>query len=187
MRKPDGFSITLSPFRRPTIETAPVDAKAGCLYPEQCARADRGQCARLRQLPGVRRASAMSPSSPPPMCSWARTAWCSRRSPNGTFLAGITRQRVIELLREAGVTVIENRAALRRLRKRRRDFLHRQCFQGAADHPHRRALVAARPALPQGARALLGLCAFVTHARPLIGLPSIMRCAPSSTEPRAQP
>ena len=33
MRKPDGFSITLSPFRRPTIETAPVDAKAGCLYP----------------------------------------------------------------------------------------------------------------------------------------------------------
>ena len=33
MRKPDGFSITLSPFRRPTLETAPVDAKAGCLYP----------------------------------------------------------------------------------------------------------------------------------------------------------
>ena len=32
LRKPDGFSITLSPFS-PTIETAPVDAKAGCLYP----------------------------------------------------------------------------------------------------------------------------------------------------------
>src|SRR5262249_8768912 len=31
--KPKGFSITLSPFRRPTAECAPVDAKAGCLYP----------------------------------------------------------------------------------------------------------------------------------------------------------
>ena len=30
-----GRAITLSPFRRPTLETAPVDAKAGCLYPEQ--------------------------------------------------------------------------------------------------------------------------------------------------------
>ena len=28
-----GFSITVSPFRRPTIETMPTDAKAGCLYP----------------------------------------------------------------------------------------------------------------------------------------------------------
>ena len=28
-------------------------------------------------------------------------------APNGTFLAGITRQRVIDLLREAGVTVVE--------------------------------------------------------------------------------
>jgi branched-chain amino acid aminotransferase len=33
MREPKGFSITLSPYRRPTPETMPVDAKAGCLYP----------------------------------------------------------------------------------------------------------------------------------------------------------
>src|SRR5690606_21720373 len=33
LRKPDGFSVRLSPYRRPTPETAPVDAKAGCLYP----------------------------------------------------------------------------------------------------------------------------------------------------------
>ena len=31
--KPTGTAITLSPFRRPTRESAPVDAKAGCLYP----------------------------------------------------------------------------------------------------------------------------------------------------------
>ncbi|TKB28929.1 MAG: branched chain amino acid aminotransferase, partial [Mesorhizobium sp.] len=28
-----GFSVTVSPFRRPTIETMPTNAKAGCLYP----------------------------------------------------------------------------------------------------------------------------------------------------------
>ncbi len=33
MREPRGFGITLSPFRRPSLETMPVDAKAGCLYP----------------------------------------------------------------------------------------------------------------------------------------------------------
>ena len=33
MIAPTGFSLTVSPFRRPTIETMPTDAKAGCLYP----------------------------------------------------------------------------------------------------------------------------------------------------------
>jgi len=31
--KPTGTAITLSPFRRPTPESAPAEAKAGCLYP----------------------------------------------------------------------------------------------------------------------------------------------------------
>src|SRR5215470_5271555 len=31
--KPTGIAITCSPFRRPTIECMPVDAKTGCLYP----------------------------------------------------------------------------------------------------------------------------------------------------------
>ena len=30
---PGPCAITLSPFRRPTAESAPLDAKAGCLYP----------------------------------------------------------------------------------------------------------------------------------------------------------
>src|ERR1044072_8063245 len=33
MRTPEGFSITLSPYRKPSTEVAPTDAKAGCLYP----------------------------------------------------------------------------------------------------------------------------------------------------------
>ena len=32
-RSRPGSRITLSPFRRPTLECVPVDAKAGCLYP----------------------------------------------------------------------------------------------------------------------------------------------------------
>src|SRR6478672_9568117 len=31
--KPLGAALTLSPFRRPTADSAPVDAKAACLYP----------------------------------------------------------------------------------------------------------------------------------------------------------
>jgi branched-chain amino acid aminotransferase len=31
MRKPEGFSITLSPYRKPSLECMPTDAKAGCL------------------------------------------------------------------------------------------------------------------------------------------------------------
>src|ERR1700739_5017701 len=31
--KPTGTAITLSPYRRPTRDSAPVEAKAGCLYP----------------------------------------------------------------------------------------------------------------------------------------------------------
>jgi hypothetical protein len=48
MPKPTGSSITLSPYRRPTLESAPVDTKAGC--------ADRGPCARFPQLPHARHA-----------------------------------------------------------------------------------------------------------------------------------
>ena len=33
MIAPSGFSLTVSPFRRPTLETMPTNAKAGCLYP----------------------------------------------------------------------------------------------------------------------------------------------------------
>src|SRR5262249_18208778 len=33
MRKPEGFSITLSSYRKPSLECMPVNAKAGCLYP----------------------------------------------------------------------------------------------------------------------------------------------------------
>lgn len=106
LRKPDGFSITLSPFKRPTLETAPVDAKAGCLYPNN-ARAmlearSRGfdncvVCDLVGNVAELANSNVLV----------AKDGAILTPMPNGTFLNGITRQRVIKLLRGAGVTVTE--------------------------------------------------------------------------------
>jgi branched-chain amino acid aminotransferase len=106
MRSPDGFSITLSPFRRPTLETAPVDAKAGCLYPNN-ARAmfearSRGfdNCV-VRDVAG--NVAELANSN----LFMAKDGVVFTPIPNGTFLAGITRMRLIGLLRDAGISVVE--------------------------------------------------------------------------------
>jgi branched-chain amino acid aminotransferase len=106
MRKPDGFAITLSPFRRPTLETAPVDAKSSCLYPNN-ARAmfeakSRGfdNCIVCDMLGNV---AELANSN----VFMAKDGVVLTPMPNGTFLNGITRQRVIKLLRAAGVEVVE--------------------------------------------------------------------------------
>jgi len=106
MRKPEGFAVTLSPFRRPTLDTAPVDAKAGCLYPNNAramleARA-RGfdncvVCDMLGNVAEFANSNAFI----------VKDGVIFTPMPNGTFLNGITRQRVIGLLRGQGVAVIE--------------------------------------------------------------------------------
>jgi len=107
MRKPEGFSVTLSPFRRPTWETAPVDAKAGCLYPNN-ARAlleakSRGfdNCI-VQDVAG--NVAELANSN----VFLGKDGVVFTPIPNGTFLAGITRMRTIALLRDAGVTVVES-------------------------------------------------------------------------------
>jgi len=106
MRQPDGFSITLSPYRRPTLETMPVDAKAGCLYPNN-ARAltearSRGfdNCAVRDVLGNVAELATAN-------IFIGKDGAVFTPVPNGTFLNGITRQRVLKLLRSAGVSVVE--------------------------------------------------------------------------------
>ncbi|HSP50172.1 MAG TPA: branched-chain amino acid aminotransferase [Pseudolabrys sp.] len=106
MRPPEGFSITLSPYRKPSMECMPVDAKAGCLYPNN-ARAlieanARGfsNCA-VRDLVGNIAELATA------NLFIGKDGVVFTPTPNGTFLNGITRQRVIKLLREAGVSVVE--------------------------------------------------------------------------------
>jgi branched-chain amino acid aminotransferase len=106
MRPPKGFSVTLSPYRRPTVDTMPVDAKAGCLYPNN-ARAlfeaqERGfdnaiVCDVLGNVAELATSNIFM----------AKDGVVFTPIPNGTFLAGITRHRVIGLLRESGIEVVE--------------------------------------------------------------------------------
>jgi len=99
-------SITLSPFRRPSVETMPVDAKAGCLYPNNARAlveaAGRGfdNCL-LRDLLGNIAELANA------NVFMAKNGIVYTPIANGTFLNGITRQRVVGLLRGAGVKVEE--------------------------------------------------------------------------------
>ena len=101
-----GSAITLSPFRRPTMETAPVDAKAACLYPNNSRAlieaAARGfqNCLMLDMLGNVAEFGNAN-------VFMAKDGVVYTPAPNGTFLNGITRQRVIDLLRGDGVTVME--------------------------------------------------------------------------------
>lgn len=106
MRQPKGFSITLAPYRRPTLETMPVDAKAGCLYPNNAralfyAHARGFDNAIVCDVLG--NVAELATSN----IFMVKDEVVYTPIPNGTFLAGITRQRVIGLLRDSGVTVIE--------------------------------------------------------------------------------
>jgi branched-chain amino acid aminotransferase len=102
-----GNAITLSPFRRPTAECAPVEAKAACLYPNN-SRAlleanSRGfnNCLMLDLLGNVAEFGNAN-------VFMAKDGVVFTPAPNGTFLNGITRRRVIDLLRGDGVTVVES-------------------------------------------------------------------------------
>jgi branched-chain amino acid aminotransferase len=101
-----GSSVSLSPFRKPTFESAPIDAKAGCLYPNN-ARAlfeakARGfdNCVMLDMLGNVAELGTSN-------VFMAKGGVVYTPAPNGAFLNGITRQRIIKLLRDDGVSVVE--------------------------------------------------------------------------------
>ena len=106
MISPSGFSVTVSPFRRPTIETMPTNAKAGCLYPNN-GRAiveakSRGfdNALVLDMLGNVAETGTSN-------IFMVRDGVVFTPVENGTFLSGITRARAIELLSDAGTRVVE--------------------------------------------------------------------------------
>jgi len=95
---------TLSPYRRAAPDQAPTDAKAGALYPNS-QRARRDAMKRGFQL-----AVVLDPDGNVAEFSHANL-WLAKDGvaitpkANGTFLDGITKNRVAGLLEAAGVTV----------------------------------------------------------------------------------
>ena len=104
--EPSGFSVTCSPYRRPSYEFAPTDAKGACHYPNS-ARALREARARgfdnAVMLDGLGHVSELATAN----IMYARDGEIHTPVPNGTFLVGITRDRVLSLLRATGVKVFE--------------------------------------------------------------------------------
>lgn len=101
-----GFTACLSSFRRPARDMAPTEAKAACLYPNVA------RCVSEARNKGFDTAVVPDPSGNVAEFAYtnlffAKDGVVYTPIPNGTFLNGLTRQRVIGLLRSAGVEVIE--------------------------------------------------------------------------------
>jgi len=106
MPEPAGLSVCFSSYRRPARDAAPTDAKAGCLYPNMqralVEAAGRGFDN------GITLDASANVAELATANLWiARDGVAMTPASNGTFLAGITRARVAQLLREAGTEVQE--------------------------------------------------------------------------------
>lgn len=106
MLPPAGFSVSVSPFRRPTYETMPTNAKAGCLYPNN-GRAileakSRGfdNALVLDMLGNVAETGSSN-------IFMVKDGHVFTPAANGTFLSGITRNRTISLLGDYGFRTTE--------------------------------------------------------------------------------
>ena len=107
MPEPGNFSLTVSPFSRPRPDMALTEAKAASLY------ANNGRIMAEARARGFSNALSRDPDG-----NVAETASTNvfmvrdgvvfTPKPNGTFLNGLTRQRVIGLLRADGVEVVED-------------------------------------------------------------------------------
>ncbi|WP_299399561.1 branched-chain amino acid aminotransferase [Pelagibius sp.] len=102
----DGFSVCLSSFRRPMQSMAPTDAKASCLYPNS-ARALREASKRGFENAVVLDALGNVAELATANIWIAKDGAAITPTPNGTFLNGITKQRVAKLLEQAGIKVHE--------------------------------------------------------------------------------
>lgn len=104
MPEPAGFSVTRSSYRRPAVDQATVNAKAACLYPNSAralAEAAEKGFDNALVLDPVGHVAELATSN----VFLAKDGEVHTPYPNGTFLNGVTRQRTIKLLEDAGTRV----------------------------------------------------------------------------------
>ena len=104
--EPTGFSACKSSFRRPARDMAPTEAKASCLYPNV------GRAVKEANDKGFETGIMLDPSGNVAEFSYTNLFYVKSDTlftpvPNGTFLNGITRQRVIKLALENDLKVVE--------------------------------------------------------------------------------
>ncbi|MEQ9607344.1 MAG: branched-chain amino acid aminotransferase [Kiloniellaceae bacterium] len=108
MPSAEGFSVCLSSYRRPAPNMAPTDAKASCLYPNSARAlteaAQRGFDNAV-VLDAVGNVAELATAN-----FWiVKDGAAITPVPNGCFLNGITKQRIMRLLAERGIKVVEAR------------------------------------------------------------------------------
>jgi branched-chain amino acid aminotransferase len=101
-----GIAITRSPYAKPLPMTMPTEAKAGCLYPNNAralmeARTRGFDNAVLFDMLG--NVAELATAN----VFIAKDGVAMTPAANGTFLNGVTRQRVLKLLREDRKTALE--------------------------------------------------------------------------------
>jgi len=101
-----GTTLTTTQFIRPMLSSAVVNAKAGCLYPNNARML---QEARAKGFANAICCDALGNVAETATANifMVKDSEVFTPVPNGTFLSGITRARVIQLLTDAGVKVHE--------------------------------------------------------------------------------
>lgn len=102
-----GFSACLSTLRRADASMAPTDAKASCLYPNSTRALREAKDRGFENAVVCDSKGLVAEFATANIFFVTQNGQVVTPAPNGTFLSGITRARVIDLLGREGVVVDE--------------------------------------------------------------------------------
>jgi branched-chain amino acid aminotransferase len=105
-REPGEMTLTVSPFRRPSPDAALCEAKAACHYPNNARIVREARARGFHNALSLDQAGLVAETAST-NAFLVQDGFVRTPAANGTFLNGITRQRVIALLRADGVAVEE--------------------------------------------------------------------------------